>query len=180
MNRTNPDSVFQGFLKRQFEEGMALAAQSDLLDLIPQGSFPPDTYIAQYTCKGLVMGSDGSVQEAVRFLVGIHFPADYLRRRCHPPEVILLLEPVNVWHPNVSMDNPFICPGLLQPGTTLVQILYQVFEILSFKKVNMRENDALNKRACSWCRQNIHRFPIDKRPLKRRTVGVQVARALKE
>ena len=47
---------------------------------------------------------------------------------------------------------------------------YQLFEIITYKRVTMREDDALNPVACAWARRNTHRFPIDPRPLKRRTV----------
>jgi ubiquitin-protein ligase len=79
-----------------------------------------------------------------------------------------------VWHPNVSGDLPLICIGRLAPGTTLVDILYQIYDILTYQKYNPREDDALNKPACAWARANQHRFPIDPRPLKRRTLSLEV------
>jgi hypothetical protein len=32
----------------------------------------------------------------------------------------------------------------------------------------MREHRALNHDACAWARNHTHRFPVDRRPLKRR------------
>jgi hypothetical protein len=37
-----------------------------------------------------------------------------------------------------------------------------------------REDDALNRAACQWARSNMHLFPIDSRPLKRRDLPVGV------
>ena len=103
--------------------------------------------------------------EASRFEVGIWFPSDYLRR-AEPWEVLTWLGPRRVFHPNISDRMPVICVGRLAPGTWLVDLLYQVFEIISYQKVTMREDDALNPAACAWARENQHRFPVDRRPLK--------------
>jgi len=170
------DKIFEAFLKRQHEEGMALARSSDLLELIPDSGDPPDRYIAQFRCKGLVQSATSDVSEADYFEVGIWFPSDYLRR-VDPFKVLTWLGPFNVFHPNISDRMPFICVGKLAPNTALVDILYQCFEIITYNKVTMREDDALNTHACAWARQNQHRFPIDRRPLKRRALDLQVEQA---
>jgi hypothetical protein len=165
------DKIFEAFLKRQYEEGMALARSSDLLDLFPMSDDPPDRYIAQFRCHGLVRSSDGDVVEADHFEVGIWFPSDYLRR-AEPFQVLTWLGPCAVFHPNISDKAPFICVGKLAPNTALVDILYQCFEIITYNKVTMREDDALNAEACVWARENQQRFPIDRRPLKRRALDL--------
>ncbi len=159
------DTIFQAFLGRQYSEGMALAESSDLLVLQPLGPAPAQHYLAQFRCRGLVREGDAIV-EADKFLVGVMFPEDYLRCK-HSTAVVTMLDPNTVWHPNVR--GPAVCVGQMPGGTTLVDILYQVFEIITYNKVTMREDDALNKEACSWTRNNLDRFPIDTRPLKRRT-----------
>ena len=40
------DPVFDSFLARQYQEGMALAAGSDLLELFPLDGMPPSRYSA--------------------------------------------------------------------------------------------------------------------------------------
>jgi hypothetical protein len=164
------DPVFTAFLTRQHDEAAALAAASDLVDVVPIGSLPYQRHILRLSCRGLVHGEKG-VEEAERFDVGIYFPADYLRR-AQPGEVITWLWPVKVFHPNIMP--PFLCPGRLKPGTSLVEIIYQVFEIVSWQKVTMTERNALNRDACVWARKNIGRFPIDTRGLKRDTVRFRV------
>jgi len=164
------DPVYEAFLARQYEEGMALASASDLLELIPLDGSPPSRYIARFGCTGLVRLPNGRVAEADRFEVGIWFPSDYLRR-AEPWEVLTWLGPRQVFHPNISDRMPLICVGRLAPGTWLVDLLYQVFEIISYQKVTMREDDALNHAACVWARENQGRFPVDRRPLKWRKPG---------
>src|SRR5438445_7635703 len=137
------DKVFAAFLERQVDEGMALAAASDLLDRAPVDGRSRQQYLAGFGCKGLVQTDSGEIVEADRFLVGIWFPDQYLRE-ADPFRVLTWLAPQNVYHPNISDRAPFICVGRLAPGTPLVEVLYRVFEIITFNRVTMREDDALN------------------------------------
>ena len=167
------DRIFTAFLQRQFEEGMALAAASDLLELAPLPGRPPQRYIALFNCDGLVRSSGFEVKVTNHFEVGISFPTDYLRR-AEPFEVLTWLGPREVFHPNISDKAPFLCVGRLAPGTSLVEIITQCFEIITYQKVTMREDDALNIDACAWARQNQHRFPVDRRALRRRTLEFSI------
>ena len=168
------DPIRDAFLACQYEEGMALAQSSDILRLTALDGRSLDKYVAEFRCTGLVRGSRGEVEEAGYFVVGIWFPLDYLRR-AEPSQVLSWIGPRSVFHPNISDKEPYICVGRLAPGTTLVDIVYQCFEIITYKKVTMREDDALNRSACAWARANQHRFPIDPRPLKRRAVDLHVS-----
>lgn len=167
------DFVFNAFLDRQREEGRALAESSDILDLefLPTGRH----VLAHFACRGLVKSADDTVREANAFHVGIFFREDYLRN-VNPFETLTLFDPLETWHPNVAYGAPFICVGRIAPGMPLVDLLYQTYEILSYQKLTPREDDALNKEACRWARANQDRFPIDNRPLKRRTPAIEVER----
>jgi len=166
----NDDLIYRHFMERQLTEGLALAEESDLLRLrIPP--FAPPHFVAEFHCKGLVREADGVIKEADHFEVGIWFPSDYLRR-ADPFEMLRIFTP-NTWHPNISRDVPLICIGRLSPGTALVDILYQIFDIVTYQKYNPREDDSLNKVACAWARENPRRFPIDRRPLKRRKLNLE-------
>lgn len=173
------DRIFEAFLMRQLEEGAALAASSDLLELMPLESDaggPPDRYVATFRCKGLVRTEGAGVRECDFFQVGVWFPANYLRE-ANPFEVLTWLGPREVFHPNIGDGAPFICVGRLNPGTPLVELLYRCFEIINYTRVTMREDDALNRAACAWARENRERFPLDRRPLKRRRLKLEVAPA---
>jgi len=167
------DPVFEGFLKQQFRQGMALAQQSDLLDLQPMdpGKETPSRYLARFHCKGLVRERSGSVVEASEFHVGIWFPSDYLRQ-VDPLKVITWLHPLNVWHPNIALGLPVICLGRIAPATELVDLLYEIYEVITYQ--NWAPHDGLNPEACQWARNHQDRFPTDRRPLKRRTLNLQV------
>jgi hypothetical protein len=163
----------RAFCERQCEEGAALAQASDILELDCMDT--GQHHIAHYACRGLVKDKDGVVREADSFHVGFYFSADYLRS-VNPYEVVTLFGPPNTYHPNIAFGAPFICVGHIAPGTRLVDLLYQVYEILSWQRLTPREDDALNKDACRFARENQHRFPIDRRPLKRRAIKLEVER----
>ena len=166
------DPVFEGFLKTQLEQGLALAAESDILSLRPvEGEPALRRFVTRFRCRGLTRERDGTIRESSDFLVGITFPRDYLRR-VDPAEVLTILHPLNIWHPNIM--GPAVCVGHITPGMSLVNLLYQVFEILTYHKVTMREDDALNWDACVYARKHQHDFPIDRRALKRRRIDFTV------
>ena len=167
MTDHSDDPIFAAFLRAQREAGMELAGASDLLDL---EALDDDRYLARFRCKGLVRERDGQVVPASEFHVGIWFPSNYLRH-VHPPEVLTWLYPLNAWHPNVLP--PAICAGSITPGTELVDLLYQCFEIITY--VNWAPHDALNGAASQWARNTKqYTFPLDDRPLKRRALKLKV------
>lgn len=156
------DRVLAGFLELQHSEGTALAAASDVLDLLPLGERPFNKYLARFTCQGLVRADDGNIVEAGRFVAGIWFQDDHLRK-VDPPALVTLLDPPGVFHPNVR--GPFVCLGRVGAGISLTSVCYQVFEILTYNRYQLA--DALNPEAAGWARRNMSRFPVDRRPLKR-------------
>jgi hypothetical protein len=161
------DSVFQAFLSRQYVEAQELSAASDVVELLPfgDGTQWPDRYLAQFTCNGVVRSADGAISvQLAQFLVGIVFPGDYLRA-VEPMRIITWLGPRDVVHPNVKP--PWVCLGRISPGTGLVDLLYQVFEIITYQ--NFAAADALDSHAAEWARRHQHLLPVDRRPLKRRT-----------
>ncbi len=169
------DRVFDAFLRSQLQEGLALAYESDLVRLAPADG-RPDRFLVAFTCKGFVQEAPGEIAEADYFEVGVQFPANYLRH-ANPFHVLTWFGPRNIWHPNISAEAPVICVGRLTPGTGLVDLIYQVFEIITWNKVTMREDDALNRAACQWARCNPARFPVDRRPLKRRALDLRLEEA---
>jgi hypothetical protein len=166
------DRIFDAFLRRQQKDAVSLAEASDLIRLFPMGE-PPNRYVVQFHCKGLVQQETLEIVEANRFEVGIRLPADYLRAT-DPFQVITWLGPREIWHPNISATAPLICVGPITPGTGLVDLIYRAFQVITWNKVTMREEDALNSAACQWARQHPDRFPVDGRPLKRRAVTFRI------
>jgi hypothetical protein len=163
----NPaDPIFRSFLEAQLLAGMSLASESDILDLAPVPPFPPQCYLARFTCRGLAGRSATSLNSVEHIVVGIRFPNDYLRRKLNPVEVITLLEPVDLWHSNVNA--PFVCVGDWVPGTPLTDLLHQLYEIFSWQKKNTVHG--LNPLAMEWALQHADELPLDRRPLRSRKI----------
>lgn len=158
------DVLYESFLHQQVEEGLALAAQSDLLDLEPLGESPQRRFLAYFRCTGLVRTDDLSVREADQFVVGIALPSDYLRREPDFWEVLTWLDPLGVHHPNIAP--PRMCVGRICVGTPLLDLLYRCYALICYQSFTTSELDALNWDACQWARRHRSRFPIDRRPLK--------------
>lgn len=167
------DGVFKAFLERQQVEGMELADASDLVEIVPLGPRPARRYIVRFRCRGLVRHDDGSIKEASHFETGIRFPGDYLRR-ADAFQVLSWLGPRSCWHPNISTQAPVVCIGHIAPGTRLVDLVYRLFDVITYVKVTPREDNALNRDACTWARRHQHLFPIDRRPLKRRALTIHI------
>lgn len=163
------DRILTSFLEEQFVRGMELARSSDLLELIPVFGAPPSSYIARFHSRGYVKAPDGRIVEGNRFDVGIFFGPDYLRR-AEPFELITWLAPESIHHPNVKP--PFCCIGRIAPGMPLVDILYQLYEVIGWMKVTVDERDSLSPEVCAWARANPDRYPIERRPLKRRAIRI--------
>lgn len=165
------DKILERFLERQYEDGTALASQSDLVNLVPLGERPYRRYVVQLRCLGLRRAADGEITEMSYSEAGVEFPDDYLRR-VDPYRILVWISPRDVWHPNISDKAPMVCLGRLGPGTRLTEIVYQLADVVSYKK--FATHDALNHAAAAWARQHQDRFPVDPRPLKRRTLGLRV------
>jgi hypothetical protein len=185
------DPIFDAFLKRQFEQGMALTRESDLVELAPvpdlfdllrpavDGVRSPSRYVARFFCRGLARDERGEVVERGHFEVGIWFPPDYCRR-ADPFQTLAWLGPVEVFHPNISGPRHAICVGPIRPGTGLPELLYRCFDVITWNNVTMSEANALDWDACQWARNNRNRFPVDRRPLKRRTLEVTAEPAMEQ
>ncbi len=159
------DLVWKSFLKQQYAEARELARRSDLLEVLPLFGDPPHQYIAKLRCKGLARERSGELVEFDRWAIGIRFSEDYLRRPVVVQQVLTYLgmapEP---WHPNIA--GPFVCLQLTT-GMPLVQILFGLWDLLSWNSYSTAD-EGLNHAASQWARQQPpHRFPIDRRPLKR-------------
>ncbi len=163
------DDIFLSFLEASRDAGLALADSSDLLDLEPELRDPPAKFIATYHCTGLVQEPNGDIVEGTLFGVGIWFPCDYLEI-VNPYQVVTWLGPSNVFHSNLRA--PFVCLKSLAPGTDLVSILFQLFELISWTSYAL--HDALNEPASQWARNHQDRLPVDRRPLKRKAIRMTV------
>jgi hypothetical protein len=157
------NKVREAFLRAQLEAAKELTERSDIVEVTPLEGDPPERYIADFRCKSYARSGD-SVHLVDRVLVGIQLPENYLHV-FEPQRVIAVLAPLNLWHPNVR--GPLLCPGFLIPGTPLVDLVTQVYEVLTAHRITLAEQRALHPEVCSWARANRSSFPTERRPLRR-------------
>lgn len=167
------DDILASFLEYQRVEGMALADSSDVLELTPLGPVPVRRYLARFHCRGLVW-RDGQAAVVERHEIGITFGPDHLRK-VSVPELMTWLSPIDAFAPNIRF--PFICVGAVRPGSTLVELLEQSHQIITWNKLTLSEHDSLQPVASAWARANPGRFPLDDRPLRRRPLALSFADA---
>jgi hypothetical protein len=165
------DPIFTAWLEGQYAQARALAAESDRFTPHALDGSPPQRYVLTFRCNGLVRGDDGVVRDADRFAVGVWFPDDYARV-AQSFSILTWLGPAHAFHPNISYRAPFVCVGVIAPGTPLVDLIYRAYEVITFQRLTVDERNALNPDACAWARRHLDRIPIDPRPLKRRTAAL--------
>lgn len=159
---------FQRFLEVQYEEGMAFAADSDVLTLQPapvkgETGGAPEAYVASFDCTGLVF-RNSAVQEDAGAVCGIHFAPDYLWN-AHTGRTLAFLHPVDVFHPNIAA--PHMC-AFIAPGTGLCRLLKLCFELWTWGPPK-NYSHGLNEQAIQWGRrQPADRFPVFNGQLQRR------------
>ena len=166
------DPIFESWLQDQFREGMTFARQSPVLDLAPAAGAPPYRYLSRFKCAGLA-SIDNRITTVHEHLVGIQFPDDYLRVSCDPGRVLTWLGPENAFHPNILP--PFCCVGHIPPGMSLMSLLHQLFQMISWQRFTPVERDALNREACRWGRRHLDRLPVDPRRSMREAQGSRPA-----
>jgi ThiF family len=156
-----PDPILCRFLEESWNNAVAVASNSDILDLEPYGN-PPSMVLAHFRAACYIASPDGPAIHNGGFAVGFRFPADYLSAAL-PWEVMQILGPLNIWHPNARP--PAICLGPIRPGTELRELLFRTYELITYQR---RSNpaDPLNPDASSWVRRNWPVPPADLRPLK--------------
>src|SRR6185436_19649410 len=97
------DKIMADFLQEQCAQGLALAAESDLVTVTPLRGRPPRQFVVEFQCKGMAKDARGAVVPCDGpWGFGINFPANYLRGGFSAPEVLAYLGPVAApFHPNL-------------------------------------------------------------------------------
>jgi len=152
--------VMNEWLSAQQRAAADISDRSDIVTVKPYMGVPASAYIAEFDCRGLVQ-TDGGIEVCDRHVVGIRFPNDYLRRSSRPGEIVTLLEPSNSWHPNAL--GFLLCLGHIPVGMSLVDLICQIYSVLTWQRYTPVESDALNRDACSWARRNTARLPVEPR-----------------
>ncbi len=156
------DPIYASFLDKTAAEARELCTDSEVVSLT---RISPAHFLGQFHCKGLVKNGAAPVEEADEFAVGFHLHQSYLRV-VHPGLVLTLVHPRSAFHPNIGNEGHEMCIGDIRPGTGLPELIYRVYELITFGNFSVVESDAFNRDACSWARQNLDLFPLESRALR--------------
>lgn len=132
---------------------------------------PPDRYVVIFrNVKGLKLAEASAERKELEIItehqIEIYLHIDYPRLK--PQSYIL----TKIFHPNFRMASPNdICIGdYWASGETLVDIIYQIGEMITYKTYNV--TSPLNGIAAKWAKENSEVFPIDKVNLRQGEVEI--------
>ena len=169
------DRVFSAFLRNSHQEVMELTRKSDILSMTPLGAAPPSEYRIQFALPYLSWESSGAVLMPGPVNVGIGFPNHYLRSTDPDLQykVASVLTP-RFLHPNVHRGA--ICLGAaFAPGTSISELLWEMFGIVSYSNICLDERNALDPAACRLLRERPELLgELPRRPFLRRKRSIKL------
>jgi hypothetical protein len=171
------DKILASFLQNSFADAKQLESESGVFSICESLGSPPSRFLLRFSgLDHLVQDpADGRVHVSQQpVLVGVNFPPDYLRRIDENLylKVVCLLNP-DFFHPNVKSPLGWICLGhAFMPGTTLSDLVYHLYDIVTYQNMTVDEQDAFNADACRYLRQypetvaKLQRPPLRHQPLQ--------------
>jgi ubiquitin-protein ligase len=134
---------------------------------------PPERYFVCFrNIKGLKLiesETNGKELEIIKeHKIEIYLHSDYPRLK---PQSNIVSE---IFHPNFRMASPNdICIGdYWASGETLVDIIYQIGEMITFQSYNV--SSPLNGIAAKWVKENISLFPLDNTNLRQGEIDISL------
>jgi len=114
-----------------------------------------------FDTKVLVKKPDGSIAREGPIVIGVRYHEGFLSEAPHPFEIVTILNPFGVFHPNCDYTGA-MCLGHPEAGISMELILNQVWAglMLNMKVANTRPGDIVNPLAAAYVRDRAHEFPI--------------------
>jgi hypothetical protein len=171
------DRIFRTFLENTAADAAELQKRSDVVALDPLPPQPPSRYSCAFRVPYLRRQPSGIVEIVEGpVLCGISFPDDYLRS-ADPSLYVKLASVLNsgFLHPNVLLGS--VCLGSrFAPGTPIGELVWELFEIVTYRNCTVDERNALNPEACRLLRE----YPalldrLERPPLFRSNRAIQTA-----
>jgi len=171
------DTVFERFLKNAKVEAQELQDNSDNLLIVPDAGNPSYRYMVTFKKMSyLIQDKQGVRLITAPLNVIINFPEDYLHSLDSNLylKIVKLLRP-DFFHPNAKF--PVVCLGheFLMTSPGLTEIVSHLYNILTYRNMNVSEADALNIEACEYLREHgdiIQKINVI--PLRRKKLNVSI------
>lgn len=129
-------------------------------------------WAVEFSVKTLVRPPGQAVRLEGPVVTGIRYHRDFLAAAPVPWEIVTVLEPGWIFHPNVHPVSGGLCLGHPMPGISMEQILHTVWAALVFnmRLVNTVDWQGLNSAAAQYVREHgATQFPLTRRGLLERS-----------
>lgn len=137
------------------------------------GNIPERYFVIFKNISGIKLNPDSTrenkiIEKINEHKIEIYLHIDYPKVK---PQCYMLTD---IFHPNFRMASPNdICIGdFWAPGETLVDIIYQICEMIQFKNYNV--TSPLNGVAAKWARENENLFPIDNKEIRSGEIEIEL------
>ena len=149
------DRVYEMFLENTAANVEELRQKSDVVEVTAIPPFPASTYVCTFRVPHLCRLPVGTVAPQPGPVVCvIRFPEDYVRSvDPHLFMNVARIQTPGFLHPNVTGGR--VCLGkAFKPGTPLVAVVWQLFEMVTYRNCTVDERNALNPEACRLVREH--------------------------
>jgi hypothetical protein len=148
------DQVFETFLENTALDASGLESKSDFVLLEPLPPFPASRYRWTFQVPYLKRLPSGIVDlDPGPVRGGIVFPEEYLRSVDSKLFMkVASIDNPDFLHPNVLFGS--VCLGSrFAPGTPIEALIWELFEIVTYRNCTVDERNALNPEACRLVRE---------------------------
>ncbi len=159
-------------LRNDYQKIRDLVNRSELIHVLATEGDPPEKYLIRFSCRGI----EKIAPKATPVFREVHEVTIYLHAE-YPLKQPQLKWMTPIFHPNIHSTGA-VCIGAWWPAKTLDELLLTLGEMVQYK--NLGPKDPMNSRAASWALRNKRIFPIDRRPLKGKSLTDQIKIGLDE
>ena len=153
-------------LGNDYQRIRELVNRSELIHVLATEGDPPEKYLIRFSCRGIEkIAPNGSPVYRDVHEVTIYLHAEYPLKQ---PQLKWMTP---IFHPNIHSTGA-VCIGAWWPAKTLDELLLTLGEMVQYK--NLGPKDPMNSRAASWALRNKRMFPVDRRPLKGKSIEDQI------
>ena len=150
------DLVYRTFLTNTLVDALDIDSRSDVLRLVPNPQTPPTAYLCMFDVPYLRRLPAGTVAACAGPVVCfIGFPQDYLYSA--DPHLYLRVASVltpDFVHPNVAPHGAVCLGAAFRGGTTMSALIWELYEIVSYRNCTVDERNAFSPEACRLIRAN--------------------------
>lgn len=162
----------QDRLRADYAKLQELQSASPIVAILQTFGDPPESYVISIKCRGITrLDLNGTPQYCADHRLKIDLPPTYPR---NIPSLRMLTP---VWHPNIDLEQGWICLGHegengYAPSMSLSDLVIRIIQIIRYE--NYSREYFLNENAFNWAKQNPSLFPLDDSPILEEQVEINI------